>query len=103
MAAICFLLPRPPLLPWRFALPNQRGRMIVGQGLRLSLAGIMLGSLAAAVLTGLMEGTLFRVSATGPAAFVAIAGIFLTVGLPASFVPAWRVTRIDPLDAPRAR
>ena len=77
--------------------------MIVGLGLRLSLAGIMLGSLAAAVLTGLMEGTLFRVSATGPAAFVAIAGIFLTVGLPASFVPAWRVTRIDPLDAPRAR
>src|ERR1035441_8197281 len=44
-------------------------RMIVGLGLRLSLAGIVLGSLAAAVLTGLMEGTLFRVSATGPAAF----------------------------------
>ena len=63
----------------------------------------MLGALAAALLTRLMERMLFQVSATDPATFVAIAGIFLAVGLAASFVPAWRATRIGPLDALRER
>ena len=78
-------------------------RMVIGQGLRLSLAGVVLGALAAALLTRLMERMLFQVSATDPATFVAIAGIFLVVGLAASFVPAWRATRIGPLDALRER
>jgi predicted permease len=78
-------------------------RMVIGQGLRLSLAGVVLGALAAAMLTRLMERMLFQVSATDPATFAAIAGIFLTVGMAASFVPAWRATRIGPLDALRER
>jgi putative ABC transport system permease protein len=78
-------------------------RMVIGQGLRLSLAGVVLGALAAVLLTRLMERMLFQVSATDPGTFVAIAGIFLVVGLAASFVPAWRATRIGPLDALRER
>jgi putative ABC transport system permease protein len=77
--------------------------MVIGQGLRLSLAGIVLGALAAAALTRLMDRMLFQVSATDPKTYIAIAAIFLTVGCAASFVPAWRATRIDPLEALRVR
>jgi ABC-type lipoprotein release transport system permease subunit len=73
----------------------------MGQGLRLSDAGIALGAFGAAALTRLMERLLFQVSATDPLTFAAIAGIFLLVGLAASFIPAWRATRIAPLDALR--
>ena len=85
------------------AQPADILRMMIGQGLRLSLAGILLGALTAAALTRVMQPMLFQVSATDPGTFLAIAGIFLAVGLAASFVPAWRATRIDPLDALRAR
>jgi predicted permease len=76
-------------------------RLVMGQGLRLSVAGIALGAFGAAALTRLMERLLFQVSATDPATFAAIAGVFLLVGLAASFIPAWRATRIAPLDALR--
>jgi putative ABC transport system permease protein len=46
---------------------------------------------------------LFHVSATDPATFAMIAAVFLAVGLAASYVPAWRATRIDPLAALRER
>jgi predicted permease len=78
-------------------------RMVVGQGLRLSLSGIVVGAIAAAVLTRLLARLLFHVSATDPATFLSIAGIFLVVGLGASCLPAWRATRIDPLDALRTK
>jgi ABC-type antimicrobial peptide transport system permease subunit len=74
-------------------------KMILGQGLRLTAIGVVLGAAAAAGLTRLMKGLLFKVGATDPATFLAITGIFLIVGLAASFAPAWRATRIDPVDA----
>jgi putative ABC transport system permease protein len=90
----------------RQAIGAQRAdilRMVMGQGLRLSLGGIVLGAIAAAALTRLMDRLLFQVSATDPATFAAIAGIFLAVGLAASCIPAWRATRVDPLEALRTR
>jgi ABC-type antimicrobial peptide transport system permease subunit len=74
-------------------------KMILGQGLRLTAIGVVLGTSTAAVLTRLMKGLLFQVSATDPATFLAITGIFLIVGMAASFAPAWRATRIDPAEA----
>jgi ABC-type antimicrobial peptide transport system permease subunit len=74
-------------------------KMILGQGLRLTAIGVVLGASAAAALTHLMKALLFQVSATDPVTFLAITGIFLTVGLAASFAPAWRATRIDPVEA----
>jgi putative ABC transport system permease protein len=88
----------------RQAIGAQRAdilRMVMLQGLRLSLAGIVLGAAAAAVLTRLIARMLFQVSATDPTTFVAIAAIFVVVSLAASYLPAWRATRVDPLVALR--
>jgi ABC-type antimicrobial peptide transport system permease subunit len=71
--------------------------------LRLSVAGIVAGALGAALLTRMIARLLFQVSATDPLTFTSIAAIFLVVGLGASLLPAWRATRIDPLEALRTR
>jgi putative ABC transport system permease protein len=82
----------------RCALGAQRGDilwMIEGQGLRLAMAGIVFGSAGAFALTRVIKALLFQVSATDPAAFVAVAALFLTVALLAAYVPARRAMRID--------
>jgi predicted permease len=88
----------------RQAIGAQRGDilwMVLGQGLRLSLIGILVGTAVAAALTRLISRMLFHVSATDPATFAAIAGVFVLVALAASYMPAWRATRIDPVVALR--
>jgi putative ABC transport system permease protein len=88
----------------RQAIGAQRGdilRMVMGQGLRLGLVGIGVGVLAAIALTRLISGMLYRVSATDPLTFAGISILFLVVALAASFVPAFRATRVDPLEALR--
>ncbi len=90
----------------RQAVGAQRGdilRLILTQGIRLSVGGIVLGAIASLALTRLISGMLYRVSATDPATFAAIAFLFLAVALAASFVPAYRATRVDPLEALRQR
>ncbi len=75
--------------------------LVVGQGLRLALAGVALGIAGAFGLTRLMTTLLFHVTATDPATFVAVAVLFLLVALAASYIPARRATRIDPMAALR--
>jgi putative ABC transport system permease protein len=75
--------------------------LVVGQGFRLALAGVALGLAAAFGLTRLMTTLLFHVSATDPATFAAVALLFLLVALAASYIPARRATRIDPMAALR--
>jgi ABC-type antimicrobial peptide transport system permease subunit len=77
-------------------------RMVMGQGLRLGLVGIGIGVLAATALTRLISGMLYQVSATDPLTFAGISILFMVVALAASFVPAFRATRVDPLEALRA-
>jgi putative ABC transport system permease protein len=92
----------------RQAIGAQRAdilRMVLGQGMRLSLAGIAVGTGAALGLTRLIASLitkmLFHVSATDPRTYAAIALLFLVVALSATYVPAWRATRVDPLAALR--
>jgi putative ABC transport system permease protein len=88
----------------RRALGAQRSdilRMVVAQGFRLALAGVMIGVAGAYGLTRLMESLLFHVSATDPATFIGVALLFLFVALAASYIPARRATRIDPMAALR--
>ena len=76
-------------------------RMIVGQGLTLTLAGLAIGTMAALALTRLMSGLLFQVSAADPASFAASALLFAAIAALASYLPARRATRVDPTEALR--
>jgi predicted permease len=76
-------------------------RLVLGQGLVLTLTGGALGIGGAFALTRLMQGLLFGVSATDPLTFAGVALLFLVVALAASFIPARRAARIDPMTALR--
>ena len=88
----------------RLALGAQRGnvlRMILAQGLRLAVAGVALGLLAAIGFTRLLKGLLFGVSASDPLTFAVIALLLVAVALLACYLPARRATKVDPLTALR--
>jgi len=76
-------------------------RLVVGQGLRLALAGVAAGIAAAFGLTRLMTALLFHVTATDPATFSVVALLFLLVSLAACYIPARRASRLDPMEALR--
>jgi ABC-type antimicrobial peptide transport system permease subunit len=76
-------------------------RMVVRQGLVLALAGLAIGTIGALVLTRLMSGMLFQVSAADPLSFAASALLFVGIAGLASYLPARRATRVDPTDALR--
>jgi putative ABC transport system permease protein len=75
--------------------------MVLGRGLGLIAAGLALGLAAAAALTRLMSRLLFGVSSTDPLTFAAVAAALLAAGLAASYIPARRATKVDPLVALR--
>jgi predicted permease len=76
-------------------------RMVLGQSLGLTLAGIFAGLLGSLALTNLLSSLLFNVKATDATTFFLVALILALVGLVASFVPAYRATTVDPVDALR--
>ena len=76
-------------------------RLVLRQGLGLTLAGTALGIAGALGLTRVMQGLLFQTSPTDPATFAAIALLFILVAAAASYIPARRATRVDPTAALR--
>jgi putative ABC transport system permease protein len=72
-------------------------RLILRQGLAPACAGIVLGLAASLALTRLMANMLYHVSATDPATFSAGALLFAAVAALASYLPARRATRVDPI------
>jgi ABC-type antimicrobial peptide transport system permease subunit len=78
-----------------------RRRVLVG-ALRTVAAGLVVGVVGALLLTRLLQGFLFGVSATDPVTFLAMAILLLAAALLASGLPAWRSTRIDPMITMRA-
>ena len=76
-------------------------KLAVGYGLKLVIAGIVLGLLAAFVLTRLMSTLLFGITPTDPATFALISLLLMSVAAIASYIPARRATKVDPLIALR--
>jgi hypothetical protein len=76
-------------------------KLIIGQGMWLTLLGIVLGLLAAATLTRLMESLLFGTTPTDPLTFGGIALLLAVVSLLACWIPARRATKVDPMIALR--
>jgi ABC-type antimicrobial peptide transport system permease subunit len=77
-------------------------QMFVRQGLLLAGIGAIIGLGAATGLTRLMSSLLFGVKAVDPLTYAGVAAILIAAAAMASYVPARRATRVDPLDALRA-
>jgi ABC-type antimicrobial peptide transport system permease subunit len=89
----------------RMALGASSGvvmRMVLGHGRRLTLIGIVVGIAGALAVSRLLQQTLFEVDATNPLVYVALSIFLLLVTECASWFPARRATRIDPVIALRA-
>jgi putative ABC transport system permease protein len=79
------------------ATPRGILALILRQGMTVALAGVGMGLAGALVLARFMRGLLFGVVATDPLTFGVIALLLTVVALAASFVPALRAARIDPV------
>jgi putative ABC transport system permease protein len=76
-------------------------RMVMGQGLRLAGAGLVVGLVASLALTRLLSSLLFGVSPYDVPTLATVVVVLLATALLASFLPAFRATRVSPLDALR--
>ncbi len=88
----------------RLALGAQRRdllKLVLGQGLTLTMIGVAAGLALALALTRFLSSLLFGVGAADPITFAAIALLLAVVALAASFLPARRATKVDPITALR--
>jgi predicted permease len=76
-------------------------RLVGASGIRLAIAGIVIGAIGALALTRTMSGLLFGVSSIDPATFLFMAGALAAVTLIACYIPARRAAKVDPLIALR--
>jgi putative ABC transport system permease protein len=88
----------------RVALGAQRTnilRLVLRQGLSLTLAGVAVGALAAFGMTRVMSSLLYEVEGTDPLTYVSVSLLLIAVALAACYIPARRATKVDPLVALR--
>ena len=89
----------------RMALGAQPGdvlRLVFVNGARLAALGLLLGVIAALLMTGALSPLLFNVKANDPFALAGVAALLTTIAAFACFIPARRATKVDPMVALRA-
>jgi len=84
------------------AAPGDVRRMVIAYGGRLAAAGLLIGLLGSFALTRLISKLLFGVAPTDPLTYASVSAILLGIGVLASWIPARRATRIDPITALRS-
>ena len=77
-------------------------RLVLRQGLLLASVGVVIGAVAAFALTRWMESLIYGVSPTDPVTFTSVALLLVGIALLASYVPARRAVRVDPMQSLRA-
>ncbi len=88
----------------RMALGAQSGdvvRLVVGQGIKLIVIGVALGLVGSLVLTRMLRSLVFGISVTDPLTFAVVSLLLAVIAFMASYVPARRATKVDPLIALR--
>lgn len=88
----------------RCAVGAQRGDirgLILGEGLRVIAGGVFLGLILSVALTQGIKSSLYEVQPSDPGTLAVVGLLFVTVGLLACWVPAWRAERVNPLEALR--
>ena len=83
------------------ATPSSVRRLVVGDGLRLVLVGVVAGIAVAAALSRTAESLLFEIAPLDPLKYAAVAGAVIAVSLAACWIPAARASRVDPVEALR--
>ena len=76
-------------------------KLIVGRGMKLTIAGVAVGVVGAIALTRLMHGLLFNTSTTDPMVFIIISALLSLAAFLACYIPARRAAKVDPLIALR--
>jgi ABC-type antimicrobial peptide transport system permease subunit len=75
--------------------------MILAQGLRVALYGLAAGVILALAVTRFLASLLYGVATTDPLTFAAVTALVLGVAIAATAFPAWRASRIDPINSLR--
>jgi predicted permease len=83
------------------ATPRGIGLLVVRHGLLIAAAGIVLGVAGAVVLTRLMQSLLFGIASTDSVTYLVVAGLVAATALAASYIPARRASRLDPMQSLR--
>src|SRR5262249_23596636 len=83
------------------ARPRDVERLVVAQGLKLTAIGLALGAAAAFALAGVMSSILYGVTASDPLTFAAVAAMVTAAATLATWLPARRAARVDPMTALR--
>jgi len=79
------------------ARPADILRLVVGQGMRMTMIGVVAGVIVSLALTRLLSSLLFGVRATDPIVFGAAAIVLAGAAFVACYIPARRATRVDPI------
>jgi ABC-type antimicrobial peptide transport system permease subunit len=89
----------------RMALGAQRSQvlaMVLREGALMALAALALGAGGALLLSRFLSGLLFEVATTDPVTYAVVGGLLSAVAILASYLPARRATRVDPMEALRS-